>query len=89
MECKTFRVKGHAEHDDPSKYVPREIFDEWRKRDPIERYIKLLTEQGNIESSQLQEMEKKIQSILEHDKKEALEAPLPNAEDTARGVFQE
>jgi len=89
MECKTFRVKGHAEHDDPSKYVPREIFNEWRKRDPIDLYIRLLTENGNLKPGQLEEMEREIQTILERDKKEALDAPLPKAEDTARGVFRE
>jgi TPP-dependent pyruvate/acetoin dehydrogenase alpha subunit len=87
MECKTFRVKGHAEHDDPSKYVPREIFDEWRKRDPIDRHIKLLSERSDLNPEQLQEMEKEIQAILEKDKKEALESPLPSAEDTGSGVF--
>jgi TPP-dependent pyruvate/acetoin dehydrogenase alpha subunit len=89
MECKTFRVKGHAEHDDPSKYVPREIFDEWRKRDPIDLHIRLLTENGDLKSGQLEEMEREIQTILERDKKEALESPLPKAEDTGRGVFRE
>jgi TPP-dependent pyruvate/acetoin dehydrogenase alpha subunit len=89
MECKTFRVKGHAEHDDPSKYVPREIFDEWRKRDPIDLYIRFLTDNENFKSGQLEEMEREIQTILEREKKEALEAPLPKAEDTGRGVFSE
>jgi TPP-dependent pyruvate/acetoin dehydrogenase alpha subunit len=87
MECKTFRVKGHAEHDDPSKYVPREIVNEWKKKDPVDSYIQRLTAGGSLNSEQLQEMEKKIQAILDRDKKEALDSPLPAAEDTASGVF--
>jgi pyruvate dehydrogenase E1 component alpha subunit len=81
-------VKGHAEHDDPSKYVPREIFDEWRKRDPIDRYVTALSKQGLMTSPKLNEMESGIQKLLEQQKKEALDSPLPKAEDTITGVFQ-
>ena len=88
MECKTFRVKGHAEHDDPSKYVPRSIFDEWKTKDPIDRYIRYLTDQNILSAEDLTEMENKIQQQLEQAKKEALQSPLPSSEDTARGVFR-
>ena len=33
----TLRMEGHAVHDDAS-YVPREMFEEWARRDPIERF---------------------------------------------------
>jgi len=89
MECKTFRVKGHAEHDDPSKYVPREIFDEWRKRDPIDRYIQDLVDARVLDAEKLEAMEHGIQTILEREKKEALDSPSPSAEDTPKGVFRE
>ncbi len=87
MECKTFRVKGHAEHDDPSKYVPREVFEEWRKRDPVDAYIKYLTGQSLIDPEALSQMEAQILSILEQAKGEALAAELPRSEDASTGVF--
>jgi len=34
LECKTFRMTGHSAHDG-AEYVPRELFEEWAKRDPI------------------------------------------------------
>src|SRR4249920_773547 len=37
LECLTLRMEGHAVHDDAS-YVPREMFEEWGRRDPIERF---------------------------------------------------
>jgi TPP-dependent pyruvate/acetoin dehydrogenase alpha subunit len=89
MECKTFRIKGHAEHDDPSKYVPREVFEEWRKKDPIDRYIKFLTDEDILHKQELEQMEHKIQELLAREKKEALEAPLPEPGDAATGVFAE
>ena len=36
LECKTFRMTGHSAHD-AAHYVPQELFEEWRKLDPIAR----------------------------------------------------
>ena len=37
IECRTMRMHGHGAHDD-MRYVPKEMFEKWSKRDPIERY---------------------------------------------------
>src|ERR671918_2294692 len=42
IECHTMRMHGHGAHDD-MRYVPKELFEEWGKRDPIELYAKRLT----------------------------------------------
>jgi TPP-dependent pyruvate/acetoin dehydrogenase alpha subunit len=34
LEFKTMRMHGHSEHD-AAKYVPRELLDEWKVKDPI------------------------------------------------------
>ncbi len=36
LECKTFRMTGHSAHD-AAHYVPRDLFEEWGKLDPITR----------------------------------------------------
>jgi pyruvate dehydrogenase E1 component alpha subunit len=36
LECKTFRMTGHSAHD-AAHYVPKGLFDEWGKLDPITR----------------------------------------------------
>src|ERR1051325_10444255 len=36
LECKTFRMTGHSAHD-AAHYVPKELFEEWKRRDPIPR----------------------------------------------------
>src|SRR5207237_350088 len=41
IEAKMMRMKGHAIHD-AAAYVPKEMFDYWRKRDPITRFEKYL-----------------------------------------------
>ena len=42
IEAKTFRMGGHSTSDDPSRYVPKELFAEWEKKDPILRFEKFL-----------------------------------------------
>lgn len=89
MECKTFRVRGHAEHDDPSKYVPAEVFKEWRAKDPIDRYVEYLKQNSKISDREIQTMEEEIESQINQARKEALDSPFPNAEDAATGVYAE
>ena len=43
IEVKTMRMRGHAQHD-PAEYVPKEMFEYWKARDPIALYEKYLTE---------------------------------------------
>ncbi len=40
IEAKTMRMTGHAQHD-AAEYVPREMFEYWKARDPIDLYRKI------------------------------------------------
>jgi pyruvate/2-oxoglutarate/acetoin dehydrogenase E1 component len=37
------RMHGHGAHDD-MRYVPKELFEVWEKRDPVDRYEKKLSD---------------------------------------------
>jgi len=39
IEAKTMRMRGHAQHD-AAEYVPKEMLEAWKKRDPLDRYEK-------------------------------------------------
>jgi TPP-dependent pyruvate/acetoin dehydrogenase alpha subunit len=43
LECKTFRMTGHSAHD-MAHYVPKGLFEEWGKLDPIVRLQKRMLE---------------------------------------------
>jgi TPP-dependent pyruvate/acetoin dehydrogenase alpha subunit len=43
VECRTMRMRGHSEADDAS-YVPKPLLEEWRRRDPVERFERHLVE---------------------------------------------
>ncbi len=87
MECKTFRVKGHAEHDDPSKYVPAKLLEEWKQKDPVDRYVKHLLDQKILSGTDIQTLEEEIEMLLRNSLQEALESPFPSPEEAGKGVF--
>ncbi len=47
LECMTFRMRGHEEASGV-KYVPKEMFDIWEKKDPLSNYENWLIEEGVI-----------------------------------------
>lgn len=47
LECMTFRMRGHEEASGV-KYVPKELFDEWGKKDPVANYENWLIQEGII-----------------------------------------
>src|SRR5919201_6818435 len=55
IESVTLRMEGHAVHDDAS-YVPKELFEEWARRDPIERYRGWLSENADMSDEEEDEI---------------------------------
>ncbi|MBS1940725.1 MAG: dehydrogenase E1 component subunit alpha/beta [Bacteroidetes bacterium] len=45
VECMTFRMRGHEEASG-TKYVPKELMEEWGRKDPVANYEKWLVGQG-------------------------------------------
>jgi TPP-dependent pyruvate/acetoin dehydrogenase alpha subunit len=77
LEMKTFRMKGHAEHDD-AKYVPQELFEEWRKKDPILRYDLFLEAEGILTSEERERRVAKIKEEIDADADFAVSSPMPD-----------
>jgi len=86
LEVKTFRMKGHAEHDNQS-YVPLALIEEWRSRDPIERYERLLLELGIASPDNFEAIKLRIKNELDAAVDEADASPMPRGDDAALGLF--
>src|ERR1700740_2561081 len=86
IEVKTHRMKGHAQHD-PAEYVPKEMFEYWKTRDPITRYEKCLTENKIWDAKKKSEIDARIERELDEDQKFAEESPLPPPELAEQGVY--
>jgi len=64
IECMTFRMRGHEEASG-TKYVPKELFEEWGKKDPVINFERYLLEQNILSESMVSEMRHKIQKEIE------------------------
>jgi TPP-dependent pyruvate/acetoin dehydrogenase alpha subunit len=86
IEAKTFRMKGHAEHDD-AWYVPRELLRRWEKRDPIARFERFLLEKGVLETSAMESIRSRVAREIDEAQRFAEESPLPEPEQAMEGVY--
>jgi TPP-dependent pyruvate/acetoin dehydrogenase alpha subunit len=86
VESKTFRMKGHAEHDDAG-YVPPEQFEEWKHKDPIDRFVRHLQENGLATEEELRAMVAEMDAGLDREVDSALASPMPPPERAFEGVY--
>lgn len=87
IEAKTYRRKGHAEHDD-QRYVPDGEIDWWEKNnDPLDRYERYLLENKIATKEKLEEITADVLREIEEDCAWAESSPMPESEQAAYGVF--
>jgi pyruvate dehydrogenase E1 component alpha subunit/2-oxoisovalerate dehydrogenase E1 component alpha subunit len=86
IEAKTYRRKGHAEHDD-QRYLPAGELEMWERRDPVERYERHLISQGIATQEKLAEIDADITREVDEDVAWAESSPMPEAEKAAYNVF--
>src|SRR5689334_18647674 len=86
VECLTLRMEGHAVHDD-AFYVPKQMFEEWAKSDPIERFRSWLRENAELTDEEEDEISSDVKKLLNDALKRAEESPLPEARELTQGVY--
>jgi pyruvate dehydrogenase E1 component alpha subunit/2-oxoisovalerate dehydrogenase E1 component alpha subunit len=86
LEVKTFRMKGHAEHDNQA-YVPKELIEEWKTKDPVARFEQLLLDNGFATRDDLDAIEQRVKREIDTATDEADASPMPNPSDAALGLF--
>ncbi|MDH3217656.1 MAG: thiamine pyrophosphate-dependent dehydrogenase E1 component subunit alpha [Candidatus Krumholzibacteria bacterium] len=86
LEAKTFRRKGHAEHD-PADYVPKKLRAQWEAKDPLDAYSRFLLDQGVATRSEMDDVDAKITRELELAVQEVLDSPFPDKSIADRDVY--
>jgi TPP-dependent pyruvate/acetoin dehydrogenase alpha subunit len=86
IESLTYRMKGHAEHD-AQAYVPKTELEEWRAKDPIQRYSRVLVETGVAQAGELEAIDRAISEEVDREVEAAEKAPLPTPDAALRGVY--
>lgn len=86
LECDTFRVRGHGEHDDAA-YVPRELREQYEARDPIRVAHQRLLQERVCSEAELSDIEKEAQHIVRDAAHQALSEPEADPSVLLRGAY--
>jgi TPP-dependent pyruvate/acetoin dehydrogenase alpha subunit len=86
IESVTLRMEGHAVHDD-AFYVPKEMFEEWAAKDPVERFRSWLRENAELTDEEEDEIAGGVKKVLNDAIARADESPLPDPRTVTDGVF--
>ncbi len=78
IEAMTFRMRGHEEASG-IKYVPKHLFEQWGKKDPIIQYENYLKEWELLKENQKKTIEARLKKKIEQAVQDALAAPLPKS----------
>lgn len=88
LECTTFRMRGHEEASG-TKYVPKELFVEWEKKDPIKTYESFLFQQGILNDVIKENFRKEIREEIDAGVEEVFVEPevTPDTESELKDVY--
>ncbi len=86
LELLTYRRTGHSRRD-ACHYQPQPEREEWLRRDPIERFGRVLVERGIASQAALEQIRTQIQAQFQSAVQEAREQPLPTTDELTTDVF--
>jgi TPP-dependent pyruvate/acetoin dehydrogenase alpha subunit len=87
IEVKTYRRKGHAEHDD-QHYVQKDVLERWAsENDPIDRYTQRLLSADLVGEADLKDIDERVRVEVDQATDACVDEPLPAAETALPGVY--
>lgn len=78
LEAMTFRMRGHEEASG-TKYVPKELFEIWEKKDPVNNYEQYLLQEKVLDAAKIEA----IRAEMKHEIEAGLEVAFAEAMPTA------
>jgi pyruvate dehydrogenase E1 component alpha subunit len=86
IEAVTMRMHGHAEHD-PADYVPREMFEEWRKKGSRRTVRAAAVGRRCAHRRSAKETREKARQHAIDARRKALADPMPDGSTVEEGVY--
>jgi TPP-dependent pyruvate/acetoin dehydrogenase alpha subunit len=80
-------MTGHSAHDDPSHYVPDELFPQWEKKDPIARHTRRLAEAGIVDDAWIARTDAEIKAEVDAAVEAAEACPFPDPSEATTDVY--
>ena len=85
LECVTFRMRGHEEASG-TKYVPKELFDIWGRKDPVQTFENFLINEGVLTKELIEQSRLEIKNEIDQGLEIAFAEKNPNP-DTAKELL--
>ena len=89
IECKTYRMGGHAAHDKYESYMPMEVLAEWSDKDPIKRFEQRLRDERSVGDDRLEGIRERVRGEVREAVERADDDGYPDASEVYQGVFAE
>lgn len=86
IECKTYRYRGHSEHD-PALYRDRNELIEWESRDPIPQYEFFLEKRGHDVKRIREEVDERVHQVVQAAVDFAEQSPMPRPEEALEDIY--
>jgi TPP-dependent pyruvate/acetoin dehydrogenase alpha subunit len=86
IETVTMRMRGHSEHD-RAEYVPKEMFEAWARKDPIDLFEARLMEAEWLTDAEKNRIEEEIFQEIDAAVDFALKAAMPAPEEALADVY--
>ena len=86
LEMKTYRYRGHSVSD-PQKYRSKDEVEEYKDQDPIIKVRKTILDNNFATEAALQEIDEKINGIVEASVKFAEDSPWPDDSEVLKDVY--
>jgi 2-oxoisovalerate dehydrogenase E1 component len=77
LECVTFRMRGHEEASG-TKYVPKELFDIWGRKDPVQTFENFLINEGVLTKELIEQSRLDIKNEIDQGLETAFAEKNPN-----------
>ena len=74
IECTTFRMRGHEEASGV-KYVPKNLMEQWSRKDPIKNYEQYLVQEKVLTEMQVASIRNEIKDHIDTSLNEAMQPP--------------
>jgi len=89
LECVTFRMRGHEEASG-TKYVPKELFEIWGRKDPVNTFEKFLVGEGVLTEELIEKTRAGIKNEIDNGLEIAFaeKSPEVNTEKELREVYK-
>jgi TPP-dependent pyruvate/acetoin dehydrogenase alpha subunit len=87
LECKTFRMTGHAAHD-AAEYVPKHLWSEWAAKDPIRRTEELMIGRGWASRDEIEAIYAGLRKEVDEAIEWADQSPYPDPNTLLDNVYE-